>query len=175
MQLLRSLPPERLTPSRLWAMLDVDTRRSAARALYDVDWDDEAGRLEADQAIASAMRFRPVAVRRLPVEKRVDYLLKAVHPDDSLGSSLLRALHLLRRRELLCAFLDELGIPQEDGVIAADHQVETPDPTQLTPAVKRLFERFPEAEIEVYLASLMAMDPDTWGGLAEVARESPAD
>ena len=33
---------------------------------------------------------------------------------------------------------------------------------------------YPEADVEVYLASLLAMEPDTWGGLAELLGEESA-
>ena len=66
--LLDNLALDRLTPSRLWAEMDPQTRRQAASCLYRSDWDDAAGRIEADAAIASAMRFRAEAVRRLPLD-----------------------------------------------------------------------------------------------------------
>ena len=101
----------------LWAEMDVETRRLAARCLYASDWDDVAARAEADAAIATALRFRAAAVRRLPLPKRVEYLTRVVRLDDSLATGLLRALHLSERRRMLGAFLDTLGIPQNDGVI----------------------------------------------------------
>ena len=93
MDLLQSLPPDKWTAERLWAELDADTRRLAARALYERGWDDEASRAEADQAIAAALRARPLAVRRLPVGKRADYLVRVVRPDHSLATALLMACH----------------------------------------------------------------------------------
>jgi hypothetical protein len=148
--------------------MDPETRALAARSLYTYRWDDPSTRAEANQAIASSLRFREQAVRQLPVEKRVQYLARAVRPDDGLASSLLMALHLDQRKELLETFLNELGIPQKEGVIASDHQLEPADPEQLAPAVDRLCERFPDEEVQLYLFSLMAMDPDVWGGLAGI-------
>ena len=78
-------------PAAVWAAIDVDTRRLAARALYGAEVDTRAARAEANRAIALALRFRPAAVGRLPVEKRVDYLARAVRPDDSLAGQ--RQLH----------------------------------------------------------------------------------
>ena len=171
MPLPADLPLDGLNPARLWSELDDATRRDAAHSLYRGEWDDPVGRHEADAAIAAAVRFRPVAVRKLPLEKRIDYLLRAVRPDDSLATSLLLALHLDRRAPLLSCFLDRLGIPQEDGMIDPDHDVEPPARERLLEAVAALRAEFPGPDVELYLVSLLAMEPETWGGLAELLKE----
>jgi hypothetical protein len=170
MSLLQDLPLNRLTPSRLWGAIDAETRRLAARCLYDPERDDASGRAEADAAIASALRFRATAVRRLPVDKRVDYLSRAVHPDDSLATALLRALHLSQRSEMLGTFLDALGIPQQSGVIDTDDELDPPGGEELVAAVAALRAGFPAEEVDVYLAALISMEPEFWGSLAEVVR-----
>ena len=164
-------PLEGLSPSGIWSALDDATRRDAVHSLYRGTWDDPAGRHEADAAIAAAVRFRPQAIRKLPLEKRIGYLVRAVRPDDSLATSLLLALHLDRRRPLLGRFLDRLGIPQEDGMIDPDYDVEPPDVDRLREAAAGLREEFPAAEVDLYLRSLLAMEPETWSGLAELLGE----
>jgi hypothetical protein len=166
MQLLGCIPLEKLTPSRVWAELAPEAKALAAQALYARS--EEAGnREEANLAIASALRFRIQAVRQLPVEKRVHYLVRAVRPDDSLASSLLTKLHLEHRAGMLSSFLDALEIPQRDGVIDEEVELEPIDAARLSAAADRLRERYPADEVEVYLATLVAMDPDIWRGLAE--------
>ncbi len=167
------LPWDNLTPTTLWDALDVETRRLAAGALYDPGMDDAVSRAEANAAIAAALRFRSAAVGRLPVEKRIDYLVRAVHPDDSLAGRLLRALHLGRRKTMLADFLDALEIPQRDGVIESDDPVDPPGGAKLRDAVASLRKRYPPEEVDVYLATLLAVDPGAWSDLAEIAR-SPA-
>jgi hypothetical protein len=68
---------------------------------------------------------------------------------------------------LLSAFLDALGIPQKDGVIEAEHQLQAPTPDQLNGAVAALSGKFPDEQVELYLACLLAIDAETWGGLAQ--------
>jgi len=170
MSLLQDLPLDRLTPSRLWGAIDAETRRLAARCLYDPERDDVGGRAEADAAIAAALRFRAAAVRRLPVDKRVDYLTRAVRPDASLATALLRALHLPLRSEMLGTFLDALGIPQQGGVIDTDDELNAPGGEELVAAVGALREGFPADEVDIYLASLLSMEPEFWGALVEVVR-----
>jgi len=167
MTILEKLPLRELTPARLWTELDPETRELAARTVYSDALDDDTSRLEADTAIATALRFRPVAVRKLPFEKRVGYLLRAVRVDDSLASTLLLALHLGRRRPMLATFLDQLGIRHEEGVIQ-DDEFEPPAEEKLAAAVRAVYASFPETEADVYFATLIAMEPEAWDGLIEV-------
>lgn len=171
MHLLHDLPLDELTPARLWTTLDPPTRALAARALFDGD---RAARDQANHAVAVALRFRDAGVRKLSVDRRVDYLTRVVRPDDALASSLLMALHLGCRQELLVSFLDVLQIPHENGLIAEDYELGPIDAATLAPAVGRLREHFDAAEVETYLASLLALDPDVWGGLGELLREDEA-
>lgn len=166
--LLNDLPLDDLSPARLWKALDEPTRREAAEALYE----DRETRLEADTAVAAAIHFRDASVRKLPVTQRVGYLLRAVRPDDSLASSLLLALHLGRRQALLSAFLDRLGIPHDEGMIDPDHELGQPTAEDLAGPVSDLYAEFPRDQVETYLACLLALDPETWGGLLEVIRRS---
>ena len=168
MQLLGTVPLEKLTPSRVWSEVDPDSKTLAAQALY-APGEEKANREEANLAIASALRFRIQAVRKLPMEKRANYLARAVRPDDSLASSLLTKLHLNHRTEMLGAFLDELEIPQENGMIDEEVELEPIEATRLEAAARSLRERFPGDEVEIYLATLVAMDPEIWQGLAETA------
>jgi len=157
-----------LTPARLWRSLDPEERMLAARAFFAHAWGDPSARREGEMAIARALRFREEAVRKLPVDRRAGYLAKAVQPPDSLAGSLLLALHVEERRALLSAFLDALEIPHQGGMIADDHALQPPSPEALARATDALQTRFPAREVDVYLASLLALDPGSWDGLAEV-------
>jgi len=170
MGLLDRLPLEDLAPARVWSELDADTRRQAAESLYRGEASGEAGRSHADLAIAARLRFRAIAVRRLPVDRRIGYLVTQVRPDDSLASSLLLALHLDRRRPLLRSFLTQLGIPHEDGLIRDDHDLHPPETERLEAAASGAYRDHPEDEVDLYLASLLAMDGEAWGGLRCVLR-----
>lgn len=163
MAILERLDLDRLTPGRLWAALEPEARAAAARALYRRD---PAGRREADFAIATTMRFRDAAVRQLPVERRARYVATIPAPSDSLVSSLLLAFHLEERKDVLGAFLDALGIPHEDGLIEEGHEIEPPAVGALASGAEALYSAFPEETVDTYFASLLALDPETWGGLA---------
>jgi hypothetical protein len=152
-------------PTQLFLALPPDVRLSAAKALYAHDWGETPTRREADIAIMQGMRFRETAVRQLPTEKRAGYLAKSIRPTESLASSLLLALHLEHRRPILAAFMDALGIPHVEGLIKDGHETKPPTKAALTKAVKALKASFPEADVDVYLASLYVLDRETWGNL----------
>lgn len=174
MSLLSRISIDRLSPLRLWSALDPEARLLAARSLYAHDWGQTPTKREADLTIAMAMRFRDTMVRQLPVDKRAAYLAKIGSPTENLASSLLLALHLEERRPILAAFLDALGVPHTDGLIAEDHELKAPDAKALEKAANTLFASFDAAAVELYLATLLALDPDTWGGLASILGASKA-
>jgi hypothetical protein len=152
-------------PAQLWASLDPDIRLAAARALYVHDWGEAPTRREADFAIMHGMRFRETAVRQLSVDKRVHYIARSIRPTDSLAGSLLLALHLEDRREMLAAFLDALAIPHENGLISEDQDMKPPTAAALAKAAKALGGKFPAPDVELYLATLYILDRDTWAGI----------
>lgn len=161
MSLLEQIEWSSLTPARLWKQLDVETREAAARAVYK----DNQGnsKAEADALIAQAMRFRPAALRKLSTERRVQYLLKGVPVDDGLASTMLMALHLGPRSTLLEGFLDNLGIPQEGGLIDDGYDLQPPSAEALKAAIEKSREAHDAAEVDIYLAALVALDSETWG------------
>jgi hypothetical protein len=164
MSLFDDIAVDELTPVRLWAALDAPTRALAARAVFEGDGE---MRGQANHAIATTLNFRPAGVQKLSLDRRADYLARRVRPDDGLASSLLLALHLECRQPLLTAFLDALGVPNDDGLIDPDHELPPPTAGQLEPAVAAIREQFDHAEVDVYLASLLVLDQETWGALAE--------
>ena len=172
MSILGDLDLERLGPAAIWRALDVPVRELAARAMWTSDDDDV--RLEASMALSQQLRFRPQFVAKLPLVKRVGYLARQVRPDDMLAGSLLLALHLGERRPMLTTFLDALDIPHEDGVIDEEHDLAPPEDGPLASAVTALDERFPAGAVDIYLATLLALDPDTWGPLRAVLVERAA-
>ncbi len=165
MPILEKLDLDRLTPSRLWNALAMEDRTEAAQSLYASDNSDY--KREADMAIAVNLKFRPAAVRRLPAEKRAGYVARGVRPDDSLATTLLLALHLGERRDLLTTFLDVLEIPNDEGMIDEEFDLTPPDDRKLTAAVETLQERFSANQVGLYLAALLAVDTETWGGVKE--------
>ena len=87
-----------------------------------------------------------------------------------MATSLLLALHLEQRAPMLEAFLERLGIPQQSGAIDDDHDLQPPSGESLVDAIDAL-DGFARDEVEVYLASLLALDRETWAGLVPILRQ----
>ena len=149
--------------ARLWRQLDQETRFQAADAFYRHDFEDEGEKhAEADAYLASALKFRLVAVRKLPAEQRARSLAYAGHLPPTLVSSLLIAFHFEERREMLATFLDALGIRHEGGLISPDQDIPALVAGKLETAIEDLFSKYPTEQVEVYLATLALGDPVNW-------------
>jgi hypothetical protein len=153
-------------PGRLWKRIPAERRQAAVEAF----WQDEQAveqQAEALLAIASHLRFRPKTVRSLPMEKRVRYLAALPSVSDAVAGRVLVSYHLAHKRPMLGAFLDALGIEHDSGVLAAE-QLSAPAPETLKAAAATLQAQFPKEDVELYFLTLLAQDPDTWGGLADI-------
>ena len=153
-------------PSRLWRRLPLD-RRIEAAGLF---WSDEHSteqQVEAVSAIAAHMKFRPRSVVGLDADRRAKYLAQLPTISDSIAARALVNYHLDRRRTMMGAFLDLLGIPHDNGLIAEEH-VQKPDPAKVQQAARDLASKFPPDEVALYLSTLVSQDPETWEALVDL-------
>jgi len=152
-------------PTRVWKRLPPERRLAVAEPF----WGDEQSteqQAEAIAAIALHMKFRTKSVLGLPLEKRIKYLSTLPTISDSIVARAMVAYHLERQRPMMSAFLDSLGITHENGLIA-DETLAKPDEAKLHAAATGLASTFPADDVSLYFATLVAQDPETWGGLAE--------
>lgn len=154
-----------LTPARLWKRMTFEQRQQAALAFWR---DENAGddQLQAVLLIAQQKKFRPKTVVGLDEERKARHLASLGSLAEALAARALVAYHLADHRPMMGAFLDALGIAHEDGVIQEDRVA--PDPAKLAPAAAAIAERFPAADVSLYLNTLLCQDPETWGALREV-------
>lgn len=158
-----------LSPSRIWRELTTDERVALARALWD-DADSAAHQAEAVQLIARHLHFRPQSVPGQPIEKRARQLAGLLQVSEGLASRALVVYHLGVQRPMLEAFLNHLGIAHQDGAIA-ESDVHAPAPAALREAASALAGQYPAAAVRLYLRTLAAQDPETWGALAGIVSE----
>jgi hypothetical protein len=152
--------------SRLWQLLDADTRVLAANSFYQHDFEDGgAQHLQGDAMVATALHFRLVAARKLPAERKARSIALLPRPTPELVAMILIALHFETRRGLMSTFLDSLGIEHEDGLIPPDHGVLLTESSRLAEAIDGLFSSFPPDQVELYLAALYLGDQETWGSI----------
>ncbi len=157
-------------PTRVWKRLSPERRLAVAEPF----WSDEQSteqQAEAIAAIALRMKFRTKSVLALPLEKRVKYLSTLPTISDAIVARAMVAYHLEHQRPMMSAFLDSLGITHENGLIA-DETLPTQDADKLRTAAAELATKFPEDDVSLYFATLVAQDPETWGGLAEHCQSS---
>lgn len=158
-----------MTPAHIWREMTAEQRLAAAGALWD-DGDSAAQQAEAVHAIARQLRFRPQSVLRLPAEKRARHLASVRIVSESLASRALVVYHLTAKRPMLAVFLDALGVPHEDGLIAEGAK-DAPDDARLREAAAALLAQFPPADVRTYFLTLAVQDPATWGALGPLASE----
>lgn len=145
-----------------------DTRLDAAEAFWlDEDSPDiHVQHAEAVVAIARALNFRSKSVQSLPVERRARALARLPDVSDAVATRILIAHHFRSKRPLMGAFLDALGVAHDNGSITDDEGIPAPDAEKLAAAVEAVRSGFPDADVTLYLRTLLALDEDTWKNLA---------
>src|SRR5882672_8799051 len=111
--------PTTTTIRKLWKALTPQERAQGITAALD---DDENGWVKTTTrgAIASALKFRPQTVATWPRAKTVSEAARLPLDDVQLLSAYMVDLHLRHRRPMMAAFLDALGIPNDDGRIDSE-------------------------------------------------------
>jgi hypothetical protein len=158
-------------PSKLWRRMPLEQRIVAA-ALFWADEQSADQQLEAVSAIATHMKFRPRSVLSLADDRKARYLAGLPNMSDSVAARALVSYHLALQRPMMGTFLDLLGIPHENGLIA-EETIPKPDLSKLKQAVTDLATRYPAPDVALYLATLVSQDPETWDGLVELPETQP--
>lgn len=151
--------------SQLWKLMTDDQRRRAAEAFWN---EGEAGAEHAEVVglLSRRLNFRVKSVLALPLEKKAKYTAGLAAVSDGVAGRLLVTFHLTHQRPMMGAFLDSLGIPHENGLIADDAHP-TLDAGKLPDAVKALREQYPAEDVDLYLHTLRLQDHATWGVVGE--------
>jgi hypothetical protein len=148
---------------RLWKRLTREERQSAARHFFAEPPQELHG--TAIGAIVKVRHIRPQVARTLPAEEQAQALATVLDVGEPLASSLLVALHLGDRREMLTSFLEAVGLPHEGGILKDDADGVSVDADGLRAGVQALRARFPPHEVRTYLNTLWLQDPERWEGL----------
>ena len=163
----------------LFFALESDEQALAMRAFWQEltrDATQEQPRKALLEALASALKFRPQRVQRLPEEKLVAYLRshcrEVFYPAD--WALLFRCFYRDRRAAMMAAFLDHLEIPHDGGGIM--HAEAEPVPAdRLAAAAQALTGRFDPAAVRHYLHVLDRMAQPTWAHIAEALAQLPGE
>jgi hypothetical protein len=127
------------------------------------------------QGLANQRNLRGIFIERKPPAERFPWMQAAFTRkiSDSLASHVLQAWLLGANKQMLCYFLDSLGIQHADDGTVDDLPAELPK-EKIGFAVNRLLEKYPAETVAVYLHAFRDMDSAVrWPALDEVLKEEP--
>src|SRR4051812_502487 len=159
--------PTTTTVRKLWKALTAEERSMAITAAMA---DDPEGWVKntTRAAVAKALKFRPQTVSTWPRQKLVTEAARLPLDDVQLLSAYIVDLHLGHRRPMMAAFLDELGIANDNGRIDSETtEVGPQDPARVRRAADAVAARFPSDEVVTYFLTLLLQDAGVWSGLSD--------
>lgn len=132
-------------------------------AIYEALGRDGFGPL--DDKVAAALKFRPVAIRKLSMEKRAHtaraLLLRG--RETELCYELFGSYLIATAKGLVTDFLDGTGVAHNDGMID-DVDTARPDPAKVAETVQALDAKYDPADVTLYLT----IAAEQWAGVPEV-------
>jgi hypothetical protein len=162
--------PDIPRPSQLWKRLPAEVKLGAAEAFW-ADPDAATEQAEAVMLIAQRIKFRAKSVISMPRDRKAKHLIGIGAVSELLAARLLVAYHLAHQRPMMATFLDALGIAHDEGLIA-DEELQPPTAERLQAAAQAIADAHPAEDVALYLSTLMWLDPDSWGGLADTPQLS---
>ena len=128
------------------------------------------------QGLANQRNLRAVFIERKPPNERFPWLQAALGrpAGDALATHLLQAWLLGAHKEMLCDFLDGLGIAHSpDGTV--DELPPAPPKETIKTAADSLLAKYPPEAVAIYLNAFRDMDSEVqWPALNEILDETPA-
>ncbi len=113
-----------MRPSHLWKELPPSTRLALADAFWREKNDDSpeatVQHVEAIAAIARRMNFRAKSVQALPIDRKARQLAQMSDVSDAVATRALIAYHFSAQRPLMAAFLNALGVANDNGLITVE-------------------------------------------------------
>lgn len=106
-----------------------------------------------DAEVAKSLKFRPIAVKKLPMAqraKRARMIMEATG-NSELAYEVFGAYLLKNKKELVTGFLDKTGVEHKDGMIE-DIETGVPVKAKIAGAVKELDDTFPQEDVTLYLS-----------------------
>jgi len=116
-------------------------------------------------AVAEARRVRPIFLERQPKPQRHAAMLASLtRPGlEMVTANLIRTWLLKKYKDMLCDFLDALGIVHKDGVV--EDLPATVEDAKLNTAIDTLMGKYPREVVAVYLHAFQEMNEVQWANL----------
>lgn len=154
---------EPITIRGIWAGM---SEPLAATILSEVRGDTPEMYREVLANAAAAFKMRPQALRSQPGPRQAATIRRwftQVNAEEPGGYFLIQWL-TTRQKAMLIQFLDDLGLPHDEGTVQGEIGPE-PEHERLTAAVAHLRESFPAEPVRVYLQAFAAITAEEWTGL----------
>ncbi len=116
-------------------------------------------------AVAEARKVRPVFLERQPKPQRHAAMLATLARPalEMITGNLIRSWLLKKYKDMLCDFLDALGIAHKEGVV--EDLPESVEDAKLTAAIDTLLGKYPREVVAVYLHAFQEMNEVQWPNL----------
>lgn len=117
-----------------------------------------------DGEVAKALRFRPHAIRKLPMAQRAKRARSILEraSNAELCYELFGTYLMKHHKELITSFLDSTGVPHEEGMV--EDLARVPEADKIAGAVEELDARFAPEDVTLYLS----MCVEQWSGVPEL-------
>ncbi len=118
-----------------------------------------------DSQVATALKFRPHAVKKLPMQARARQARRILLAESNieLCYELFGGYLLKERLDLVSEFLDQTGIAHEDGMIV-DFEAAKPAGDKIESAVQHLDGKFSSPDVSLYLS----VCAEQWPEISEI-------
>jgi hypothetical protein len=124
--------------------------------------------------LAKQRKLRPVFIERKPRPERFAWIKEALgrKQNEPFAANLLQIWLVSRHSQMLCDFLDSLGIKHDDNG-TVDNIPAQPEKPLLEAAVASLLEKYDPPVVAVYLHAFQALDDTGWPLLEEIIAAEP--
>lgn len=118
-----------------------------------------------DDKVAAALKFRPVAIKKLAMAKRADTARKLLlrGRESELCYELFGTYLITKAKDLVAEFLDGTGVAHKDCMIE-DTDAAKPEAAKVASVVQQLDKKYDPADVTLYLA----IAAEQWPSVPEV-------
>ncbi len=155
--------PEAWSLRRLWSRMPLGLRQEAAAEVLTAEAESEIREALLDE-LAAAAGFRRQTLERMEPAQAARLIGRLPSRRLPRPKAVLSDFLTSTRSELLSAYLDELGVSHDDGVIPEVHGIDVAAEAARQ-AAEGLLARFPPDEVVVYLVTLALTQPHLAPGL----------
>jgi hypothetical protein len=116
-----------------------------------------------DAEVAQSLKFRPQAIRKLPLAQRAKRARSILGRNPELTYEFFGGYLMQNHKKLVTDFLDGTSVPHEEGMIE-DLSAGLPDAGKLGETIDKLDQDFPPEDVTLYLS----MCSDQWSNVGEL-------